>query len=280
MTVYISLRNESHRYGTRVSPIAMQGTDAALFALSDDALGRAAQGRDVVLGIHGFNVNQPDGARSLERLDGALSAALPDTLFIGVLWPGDFWLPVVNYPWEASDAVRCGELLATYLNTVLRGARSLSFVTHSLGGRVGLAAVLKLSRPVKTVCLTAAAVDDRCLSTTQYQAVLDKAEHVYVLASKRDVVLRLAYPVGDFLSDLFGDPDSPFRGALGFHGPVPAGLAGVAHRQIAPIAGPYGRGYAHSDYLPPADPASTNQSWQDVAKYVADALAGRPVSTP
>jgi pimeloyl-ACP methyl ester carboxylesterase len=280
VTLYVSLRVDKVGGPTRTWPIVQVGAGGNLSLSDHGTLRQQAQGRDVVFAIHGFNVNQADGAGSLHRLDLTITQANPGTLVVGVLWPGDYWIPVVNYPWEASDAVNCGRTLAQYIDLNLKGARSVSFVTHSLGGRVGLAAAQALPRRVRTLCVTAAAVDDCCLSTSQYQDVLDKTDHVAVLASRKDKVLRVAYPLGDFFSDLFGDRDSPFRGALGFHGPAPRPLPGVVHRQIPEDAGSARRGYDHGDYLPPANPSSPETNWQQVAAFMADSLAGRTPRVP
>ena len=49
---------------------------------------------------------------------------------MGVLWPGDAWIPVVNYPFEGNDARNSGNNLADYCNTELGSALSLSFVSQ------------------------------------------------------------------------------------------------------------------------------------------------------
>ena len=68
--------------------------------------------------------------------------SLPQSvLFVAVLWPGDFWIPVVNYPFEGGDAKDSGRRVARFCNRRLGKARSFSFVTHSLGARVALEAV-------------------------------------------------------------------------------------------------------------------------------------------
>jgi predicted alpha/beta hydrolase family esterase len=231
-------------------------------------------GREIVLVAHGFNVSFEEGVRALARLERALG--LPPTfVFAGVLWPGDYWVPVVNYPVEADDAVRCGALLAAFARKHLAAARELSFVSHSLGGRLVLEAVKRLHRPAREVCLLAAAVDDDCLSTPQYQAALSNAKRISVVASRGDTVLHAAYPLGDFFSDLFYDADSPRRKALGYHGPRPVSSS-VLHAQIG------GRDYGHSDYLPSSSArvASDAKLWEKPARFVAETLLGTPHEWP
>lgn len=229
---------------------------------------RDVAGKDVIFGIHGFNVSRPSGVRALAGLEAALKLT-PDQAFFGVLWPGDFWLPVVNYPAEASDAVKGGGYLAEYLNAWMAGAASLSFVSHSLGGRLLLEAVKRLDRPAREVCIAAGAVDSDTLARQYLQAKVN-AGRVSVLASAKDRVLKLAYPLGDFAADLFwGDDDSPWRGALGLHGPDPfEAPPKVRHRQIDPKLG-----YDHGDYFPPGG-ASPRKLWETAAAYMRRAVNG------
>jgi len=153
-------------------------------------------------------------------------------------------------------------------------AASINLVSHSLGGRVVLEAVKRMQLPVRQVCLTAGAVDNDVLAK-QYAAAKAKAGRISVLASRNDRVLRLAYPLGDFGSDvLFGDQDSPWRGALGLKGPKPRETPPkVDHRQI-----PDAPAYDHGDYFPPgkADAAAGAALWNRAADYIRRALDGGP----
>ena len=215
----------------------------------------------------------PRGVHALARLEHEL--ALPARfLFVGVLWPGDFWIPFINYPAEAGDAVQCGRALARYANAHLTAASDLSFISHSLGGRLVLEAVRQLGRRAREVCLLAAAVDDNCLSTRQYQLARQNAARISVLASRGDTVLRLAYPFGDFFSDVFYDDDSPSRAALGYHGPRPRLGPETVHAQIP------GKRYGHGDYLPPADLAERIALQAQPIRWIAEALQGRTHAWP
>ena len=224
-------------------------------------------GRHVVFATHGFNVSYRAGVHVLAQLEQTL--ALGDAfLFVGVLWPGDYWIPVINYPAEASDAVRCGQLLAGLVNRTLSGASAVSFVSHSLGGRLIFEAVAHLDAPADQVCVLAAAVDDNCLSTRQYSIVRANARRVSVLASTEDLVLRLAYPLGDFAADVaFDGDDSPWRGALGYRGPRPSRVDRVEARQIDPA-----NHIGHLEYLPSAGGL--------VEGYVREVLHGLPPTWP
>lgn len=229
-----------------------------------DEIKAITTGRDILFATHGFNVSYSNGLLALGRLQDALE--LPSRmLFIGILWPGDFWIPAINYPWEASDAVRCGNYIADWYNRDLMGTASVSFISHSLGGRLILQAATR-TRKVKMLCLTAAAVDDDVLTSKQYAAAYANCERVYVLSSRCDQVLKLAYPVGDFLSDIFGDKDSPFKGALGRNGPKPIpGDGRAVHDPILKAAG-----YDHGDYMP-----SKQTKWPKVAEYMRAAILGQ-----
>ena len=231
-------------------------------------------GREVVFATHGFNVSRPAGVHALARLGRDLNLP-PAFVFVGVLWPGDWWIPAVNYPAEAGDAVRCGRLLAKFVNTSLSGAAGVSLVSHSLGGRLVLEAVTRLDRPAREVCVLAAAVDDNCLTSRQYDAARSNARRVSVLASKSDKVLRLAYPVGDFLSDVFfHDRDSPWHKALGYWGPHPR-AEGVLHAQIRD-----NEGYDHSDYFPPSDLNAPVVKPKRPEAFIAETLQGLPHAWP
>lgn len=229
-------------------------------------------GREIVLATHGFNVSRVEGVHTLARLERDLNLS-PAFVFVGVLWPGDWWIPVVNYPAEAGDAVRCGRLLAKFVNTTLSLAGDVSLVSHSLGGRLVLEAVKHLNRRAHEVCVLAAAVDDNCLTSPQYDAARKNAQRVSVLASKGDMVLRLAYPAGDFLSDIFYDDDSPARKALGYHGPRPR-PEHVLHAQIP------GRDYGHGDYFPPSDLDEPNDKQRKPEGFIAEALLDLPHGWP
>jgi hypothetical protein len=277
MTRFISTRTHDVG-GAVVAAFALEsdgGADPVYTTLPDAQIERETAGLDVILAIHGFNISRQKGVRSLAALEAALTLS-PGQVFYGVLWPGDFWLPVVNYPSEAGDAERSGAYVADYLNAHMPRAASYALISHSLGGRVLLEAVKGLKRPARELCITAGAVDDDCLST-QYTAAKANAGRTSVLASAKDKVLGLAYPLGDFLSDVFwGDEDSPWHGALGLHGPKPfEPPPKVAARQI-----PDSQGYGHGDYFPPSDLSVSppDARWRRAADYMRRSVNGAPDS--
>lgn len=245
--------------------------------IGDDAVRSWVSGKDVVLAIHGFNVPRPHGVTSLASLEAELRLP-PQFRFFGVLWPGDFWLPVVDYPWEAAHAVTSGQKLAKYANDHFGAANSISFISHSLGGRVLLEAVQNLARPAREVCITAGAVDDDCL-VRQYLKAEQNAGRIACLSSLSDRVLQLAYPAGDFVSDvLLGDNDSPWEAALGRKGPKPPFGPPVFEEPIPPDAGFDRKGYDHGDYFPPSEPPQTpppDPKWKHAVAYMGRMVTGQ-----
>jgi hypothetical protein len=105
-------------------------------------------GREVWFVTHGFNVNRDNGFKSLgaaaQELRGLgvdYSAPAADVLVIPVLWPGDWIIPVVTYPWELHDARKTGEMFADFLLDGWCDIARASFISHSLGARVVLETV-------------------------------------------------------------------------------------------------------------------------------------------
>lgn len=272
MTWFLSFRSAPRAGSVLEEPQVLRGDGLAgdvRLELLDRIPADATAGRELVLATHGFNVTYVEGVHELARLEHEL-ALPPRFVFIGVPWPGDWWIPVVNYPAEADDAVACGRNLARFVNRRLQGAAGVSFVAHSLGARVVLEAAKRLARPARRVCLLAAAADDDCLTSAQYDAARRNAQAIDVLASRGDLVLRLAYPAGDFLSDILYDDDAPARAALGYHGPRPFPSERTVHAQIP------GTAYGHHDYFPPSrldDPVGKQAA---PIRWVAETLRGLP----
>src|SRR5437763_1366862 len=165
MTLFANLR--AGGWGAVGGPILLAGDSAGdppmMTAPDPRTLGPLAFGKDVLIATHGFNVSYTDGVRSLGRLETVMAMG-PTELFIAALWPGDWIVPVINYPFETPVATRSGALLGAWCNRWLTGARSLSFVSHSLGARVVMEAVKALARPARICCVTAGAVNADCLT--------------------------------------------------------------------------------------------------------------------
>jgi hypothetical protein len=188
----------------------------------DAALVQAIQGRDVLLGTHGFHVNRQDGISNLSHWNEWLNLGA-NGIFAGVLWPGDSrWLPFIDYPVEGDEAIKSGRLLAQYIGKNFSGAGSVSFASHSLGARVVLETVRNLPNTctVKTVTMMAGAIDDTCLSG-EYKDSAARIGKISVLASDCDDVLKWAFPVGNPVAGIITRGDPYWHGALGRFGPNP-----------------------------------------------------------
>ena len=125
---------------------------------------------------------------------------------------------------------------------------------------------------VSKVCLMAAAIDNYSLSSkADYFNATGYAEKVFVLTSKKDKVLRIAYPAGDLLQSFIFLQDT-FGMALGLKGPKArkrfneAIPENVLHESI-----PRDRKCGHGDYLPNNDP---NNEQKSAANYARDVLLG------
>jgi len=225
----------------------------------DAALAAAAYGKDVLLGVHGFNVSRADGISSLGHWWEWLEIG-PNGLFIGVLWPGDSrWIPFIDYPIEGNEAVASGRLLAQYLGTELTAVNSVSFVSHSLGARVVLEAVRNLSPSfnVRTVTMMAGAIDDDCLNNEYHDAAV-RIGKVSVLASRCDEVLKLAFPAGNVAAGIVTRGEPYWRGALGRYGPNPPNQpGGLSPSPILPDSWNFGH---HSYINCSGSPGSPNES--------------------
>jgi alpha/beta hydrolase family protein DUF900 len=282
MTLYLSCRSRSVG-GAVVDPRVLEGdgttSPLALSAVGATQTAARAAGKNVLLGVHGFNVSYEHGACSLGQLEPHLDLTASD-VFFGVLWPGDSWLPIVNYPFEGDVSMDCGRRLAAFCRSVFASAQSISFVSHSLGARLVVEAVKNLDRPARTVCLTAPAINRDCLAT-EYAAAAANSAAISILASRQDLVLKVAFRIGDPIADALHDDHALFETALGSAGPpTPAAPPIVPPWQIPDQAG-----YGHGDYLPPGDRVQTPQEvagarWSRSAGFIARAFRGQPQTWP
>lgn len=226
----------------------------------------------IIFLIHGFNVNRPNGQAALKQLSGLLARSA-DAAHVAVTWPGDSWARAVGYPLEGNDADDSARELVRFIDRVLQDGAQLSFVSHSMGGRVVMETIKRLPPArfaVSQACVMAAAIDDFSLAWRKaYLGAVEHSGRVTVLASHSDRVLRFAYPAGDFLqSFLFFWKDVAGR-ALGLKGPrgkdVPV-PGNVLHEQI-----PDSAKVDHGDYIS-AKPAGPKHL--AAGRFVDAVLAG------
>ena len=277
MTLFLNFRTRQVGGAVNSNPQLYDGlgdrTQEGWSLIPPSQLRATFAGKSVLFAAHGFNVDQTSGTVSFGLLDHYMNLTAP-ALFVGVLWPGDSIIPIVDYPFEGDVAVDCGKRLADFCNDACSTAQSISFASHSLGARLILETVSRLDRKARSVCLTAAAINHDCL-TAEYAAAAGNSDHISVLASREDLVLKLAFPIGDPLSNLLHADHVPFQMALGSEGPpTPAPAQVIAPWQIRDDE-PLGD-YGHLDYLPPRTP----DKWPRVADFIKRAFLGQGQTWP
>jgi len=235
-----------------IDPVTGDATDLAL-SLSD--LAAAVLGKNVLLATHGFNVNQLDGYQTLSNWSTLLQ--LDDTwLFVGMVWPGDSsWLGTLCYPGEGKNAMDSGNLLAPFLITNFAGAKSVSFVSHSLGARFILQTVTALNSldpqfAVEQIALMAGAVNHDCL-TAEYASASQAVGKINLLASVEDEVLSAAFPIGNVFEGIIDSGHPWFQAALGHKGPKKIPPGKTPGRWQVPKSWDFG----HGSYLKLAPPS-------------------------
>jgi hypothetical protein len=211
------------------------------------------QGRHVLIGIHGYNNSRADGIAHLSNWEGLLQLP-PPSVFIGLLWPGDsIWAHGLDYPEEPRIANEAGAMVGPFLDQNFGNATSISFASHSLGGRVLLSTISHMSRNVRRAVLMAGAIDDNCLDT-EFEAAAEKIEKISALASTKDEVLGGLFPLGNLLGGIIAEGHPWWHTALGRGGPaktIPANFE-------APFQIPSNWDYGHHHYLqidPPPMPS-------------------------
>jgi hypothetical protein len=204
----------------------------------------AIRGRDVLIATHGFNVNRADGIACLSNWERLLQLG-PGAAFLGLLWPGDsIWAHGLDYPDEPKVADEAGALLAPFVEENLQQATSISFASHSLGARVVLSAIRNLHPPVRRLTLMAGAVDDNCLND-EFQLAAAKIGEISVLASKKDKVLSMLFPLGNFFGGIIDQGHPWWHAAIGHCGPPKA----WPQNFVVPFLIPDDWKFEHGDYL-------------------------------
>jgi hypothetical protein len=282
MTHFVNLR--AGPYGAVCSPYVLTG-DALpdpqqLVSVPWEGVPYLAKGRNVLLVAHGFNVNFADGTRALQRLEDALDIDPDREAYFGVLWPGDWAVPAINYPAEDRIASHAGRLLADFCNRWLVSANSIAFASHSLGARVILEAIQGSKRRIRMACITAGAVNSAALEE-EYATAAANCDAIRTLSSMKDLVLQLAFPPGDALADLLDPDHPPFEPAMGRAGPTGNYPSYVDPSEISDDPA-----YDHGNYLPPSTedappPVPAGQpDWRNPARFIASAFRGRTPTWP
>ena len=236
--------------GGDVGPV--QVTDGFLTYTDRSAFWADIRGRDLLIGVHGFNVHQAGAVDHLQQWQKLLTLDA-NGLFVGGLWPGDsVWLGALEYAFAAKAAMRSGDNFAKFINANFAAARSISFVSHSLGARVVLETIQQLaaSFDVRRLVMMAPAVSDDCL-TGEFAAAAKRVREIVLLGSKQDDVLKEAFPLGNPISGIFAQGHPYWHAALGREGPAAYPLPNnIQPNWLLPDEWNVG----HSDYLPPPSP--------------------------
>jgi Alpha/beta hydrolase of unknown function (DUF900) len=219
MTRFLDVRLSPTGGGLAAAVAINQLTDTGNYQSFDKTqLINDIQGRHVLIGTHGFNVNRAGGIAHLSNWEGLLQLTAP-SVFVGLLWPGDsVWAHGLDYPEEPRIADDAGVLIAPFVDSVFAGGASISFASHSLGARLVLKTISQMSLPVRRVTLMAGAIDDNCL-TSEFKAAAAKVGEISVLASQKDKVLSAAFPLGNFIAGIIAEGHPWWRAALGHRGP-------------------------------------------------------------
>ena len=222
----------------------------------------STRGKRLLVLLHGYNVSLSEGRNALGRYMDILAAGGFAALMLAVLWPGDGWAKALTYPFEGRDADDSADALCRWLATHADPSATIAFVGHSLGCRVVMGAARRLARNggglrLDRICLMAPAIDNDSLGrvgTTCYQEATLAADRLAVLASKQDMVLHYAYPLGDLAQTiLYGEC---WGRALGRTGPDEHDAAVLARIEPVPPADP-ARNVGHGDYLAAGAPGHT-----------------------
>ena len=245
MALFLDVRLSATGGNLAASVAVNQGTNIGNYQSVDTAqLRNDIKGRHVLIGVHGFNVNRADGIAHLSNWEGLLQLPAP-AIFIGLLWPGDsIWAHGLDYPGEPRIADEAGQLIAPFLDANFGGAASVSFVSHSLGARVVLETISKMSLPVRRTTLMAGAIDDNCLNT-EFKDAPAKIREISVLASKKDEMLSAIFPLGNLFAGIIAQGHPWWHGALGRSGPSSPAPGNFQ----APFEIPDNWNFGHGDYL-------------------------------
>lgn len=237
--------------------------------------------------IHGFNVNEEEGIKSLSVLAELLPSALPGAI-VFVLWPGDSPIGPLSYSFtEGHQADDTADELVKFIISHMTLTTPINIIAHSLGCRVTMETAKKLHNmangqktiyPVKQICLMAGAIDDFSLSEPDdFRAAAERADRVAVLSSVEDEVLGLIYPLGDLIQAFIFFWKESAGMALGYRGPiaVKSWFGGETHSipgNVHPEPILENFGIDHGDYLPPDK--KNRDEWSAAAAFADAVVAG------
>jgi hypothetical protein len=213
--------------------------------------------------VHGFNVDRDHGyagygAMAAEMLGGpvlSLGPVVGADVVVPVLWPGDWHIPAINYPFEMGDVRATGEQFARFLRGAAAEADSFTFVSHSLGARVVLEAVSRAvlsgpTPPFELAVLAAAAADQDELDNPRYREGVRAVRRIVVVSSPTDEVLGLAFPAGNIVEAALWRGEKARTKALGRQGPKPLKAGSTAAGKVRWFQIDAPAPHKHGDYFP------------------------------
>lgn len=175
------------------------------------------QGGRVLVLVHGYNNTEEDAAGSYHKIMQYLAQAGGSGLYthvIGYLWPG--YDDCYDYFAAKEDVEKVVGRMSGHLDTLSSVAESVDILAHSMGNRLILDALLKLSAKSKDQKINhyysfAAAVGEESIERKQtYFPATQLCSKMYVFHSSHDDILKFVYLVAEDDEALGGDGDIPF----------------------------------------------------------------------
>lgn len=170
-----------------------------------------------VMFVHGYNNTHEQARLSYARFRGWLGKFKANARVLELHWPGDGIYTALGaplYPLQINRAVKCGELLARWIEAQTIGAHFV-LVGHSLGCRLVLEALKALREDdrhrIHGVCLMAAAVPVRMIEKNALGPEHAPDANWRILHSRGDNVLGAVFHAGQVF-------DSRFTRAVGYLG--------------------------------------------------------------
>jgi esterase/lipase superfamily enzyme len=177
-------------------------------SVGDDAFSEFLFHKRLLVLVHGYHNTKGNvlgGYCMIEKemqQVGLVGPGAPYDAVVGLTWPGGFTAP--SYPLAKlwADAIS-GKVWAR-LRRVIGFAESVDVMTHSLGARVILKALQNAAEGTagpRDLFLTAPAVDhDSIERGEKFFSCTERCGRVFVLFSRHDDTLRVAYPIGEAAS--------------------------------------------------------------------------------
>jgi pimeloyl-ACP methyl ester carboxylesterase len=186
---------------------------------------------DPIIFIHGFNNNEKEAGKSYDKIKHELKKIGVSDFEVKRIcpfyWPGNVGrmglsiMSSASYPIQIGKAVRSAEMLSEFLLRRFPNSKRLVIIGHSLGCRLTLELLKQVflrtagtSKLITQTILMAAAVPVNMLvnNTSPLYSAKQATGHIANIYSPNDLVLKFAFPPGQFVVD------KKFVKAVGLHG--------------------------------------------------------------